>query len=628
MTALELISAANQVLFVGLFVAVLRAALKRPSRASWDTVLLFGPIAAVIILARFAPLAGVATDDPVFVGVVLLALNVAPYAMIRLVDDFSAPPGWVVRAGTVAFVGVALLGFAALSLPQLFELVTILWFLVVGGYSAYAFGTAAARSTGITRRRMTAVATGAILFSGAIVIVFANALAPGRELGLFTQLGALVAGIAFFMGFAPPPWIRRAWREPDLRRFLERSIHLVGLTDERRVVMELQQAAADAFGATGAAIGLVADDRPALRYVDRSGEWAEYPDDQFIGGRAFREQRRIVAMDAGASDPDHASIYVKNAANTVIAAPVTTEDRRIGVLTVYALRPPVFVEDDLWLLELLADQTAVVLEARLLAADANNLRAREDAARLKEEFLSAAAHDLRTPLTVVLGQAELLERRLARDPRAPVDSAGVARMAREARRLRDLVSELLDAKRLEQGGALIDPSPVDLRRLADTVRQRYHDQGLDLKVVVPGAPLVCAVDTARIEQVIENLVGNALKYTSSGEMPELHMEAGEAEARISVVDHGIGIPEGERERVFERFYRASNVQSITDTGIGLGLYICRRLIEAHGGRIWVEPTPAGGSTFTVSLPMEPAPVEAETTPASIPRPITEAAADA
>jgi len=80
---------------------------------------------------------------------------------------------------------------------------------------------------------------------------------------------------------------------------------------------------------------------------------------------------------------------------------------------------------------------------------------------------------------------------------------------------------------------------------------------------------------------------------------------------VSVVDHGVGIPDDEQERIFERFYRASNVQSITDTGMGLGLYICRRIVESHGGRVWVEATPGGGSTFLVAIPAQPAASPAE-----------------
>jgi signal transduction histidine kinase len=627
MTALELIDVANQVLFIGLFAAVLWRALKQPSRAAWDTVLLFGSIAGVVFIARAADILQLG-EQPWLIGAILLLLAIAPYAMLRLVGDFSRTPRWVLLAGGPFLAIVGVLGFVAFgTAPQVYEIVAIAWFLGVGGYAALAFGRAALATRGITQRRMTAVAFGTLLFIAAIVIAFADVLVENIDLAAAPQVISLFAGLSFFLGFAPPTWIRRAWREPDLRNFLERSIHLPTITDERRAVAEIQNAAAGAFGASGASIGLAVAGRPVLRYVNRAGDWVEYPDDAFIPGRAFQRQERVVALNAVELDPDHAAVYEQNQATTIIAAPITTDERRLGVLSVYADRAPIFVEDDLWLLELMAAHTALLLEARSLATVTSGLRAREESARLKEDFLSAAAHDLRTPLTVVLGQAELLERRVARDPSAPPDAAGIARMVREARRLRDLVSELLDAQRLEMGAEVMDLEPVDLRAVVESVRRRYHDQGIDLKVTVPADAAIGSIDGPRFEQVIDNLVENAIKYTSSGMLPEVELAVESGEARIVVTDHGVGVPEDERDRIFDRFYRATNVQGTTETGIGLGLYICRRIVEAHAGRIWVEPAPGGGSTFTVVIPVADAAV-ADPGRADWERPPAEASPDA
>lgn len=606
MTALELISLVTQGLFVGLFVVVLWHALRQPTRARIDTALLFGSIALVVVLSRAAPAFGI-TGSWV-AGAALLLLNVAPFAMIRLVDDFRGTARWIQVAGAVVFVAIA--GVTVVTIgasTTVAGIASVAWFVAVGGYAAVAFAREAGRTRGITQRRMAAVAMGAVIFIAVIVIALVEALTQDENalLGAGVQVGALASVLAFFLGFAPPTWVRRAWREPDLRAFLERSIHLTGVADDREALVELQRAAADTFGASGAAIGIADPDRPVLRYLDRDGRWAEYPNDQFIGGRAFTTQRRMFTMDAMRADPRHAEVYARAGASTVIAAPVTSEDRRLGVLTVYAERAPIFVEDDLWLLELLADQTGVLLEARTLTTQASELRAREDAARLKEEFLSAAAHDLRTPLTVVLGQAELIERRLLRDPHAPVDPAGIARLAREARHLRDLVSELLDAQRLEQGLAVMDLAPANLVSVVDAVRARHVAHGVPLTLDGSSEALVAAIDRPRLEQVIENLLENAFKYGADDQPPALSIWQADGEARIAVVDHGAGIPEAERERIFERFYRAKNAQSITDTGMGLGLYICRRIVQEHGGRIWAEATHGGGATFVLALPLQP-----------------------
>jgi signal transduction histidine kinase len=605
LSAIELISVTNQVLFIGLFAVVAWRALRQPTRANLDTTLLFGAIAGAVAVSRIGDWL-VVSEEPALTSLSLVLLNAAPFAMLRLVDDFRGTPRWVQYAGAAAFAVVSVLAVGSFAImAELVELVTIGFFVAVGGYAAIAFATESRRTRGITHHRMTAVAVGAGLFISAVVALFIGALFPAlaEAVGLAAQVAALAAVLAFFLGFAPPAWIRRAWREPGLRGFLERSVHLAGVADDRSAIAQLEVAASSAFGASGASVGIADADRGVLRYLTEDGAWVEHPDDAFIAGRAFTTQQRTVVVDAVATDPEHADAYRAAGARTVIAAPISTDERRIGVLSVYADRAPIFVEDDLWLLELLASQAAILLEARSLTLKSSALRAREEAAHLKEEFLSAAAHDLRTPLTVVLGQSELLERRIARDPTAPADAAGVGRIVREARRLRDLVSELLDAQRLEQGGAVMELSPADLCQVVEAVRDRHGGKGYPIRVSRPDRPLVGSVDRPRLEQVIENLVENAMKY-GDGSTPEVAVESVGGEARIAVVDHGIGIPQGERDRIFERFFRASNVQSITDTGLGLGLYICRRIVEEHGGRIWHEPTPGGGSTFVVALPIE------------------------
>ena len=607
MTALELISLINQVLFIGLFVVVLWHALRRGTRASWNTALLLGSIAVAVAISRVSGWFGLA-GEPFLTSITLILLSAVPFAMLRLVDDFSGSPRWVQVAGASAFISLAALtivGLGELTTPLV--ITTIAFFLAVGGYAAVAFARESRRAHGITRRRMTAVALGAALFIAAIVDLFVGVLIEPLSpiLSLIGQLLALAAVLSFFLGFAPPAWVRRAWREPDLRRFLERSVHLAGVADEYAALTELERAAAAAFGARGASIGLADEERRTLRYALADGGWGEFPDDVYIAGRAFSHQRRLVVHNAPEADPEHAVAYQEAGAHTVIAAPISTDDRRIGVLTVYAERAPIFVEDDLWLLELLASQTGLLLEARTLTAHASELRAREDATRLKEEFLSAAAHDLRTPLTVVLGQAELMERRASRNPGRPVDEVGLARIVREARRLRDLVAELLDAQRLEDGRAVVVRSPADLRQVVDTVRERHAGNGVEIGIRGGTEPLVSAIDRPRIEQVLDNLLENALKYGPAGGVPAIEISRADGHARISVIDHGVGIPEAERERIFERFYRASNAHDVTDTGLGLGLYICRRIVDEHDGRIRHAETPGGGSTFIIDLPLDP-----------------------
>ncbi|MGZ8475274.1 MAG: sensor histidine kinase [Candidatus Limnocylindria bacterium] len=605
MTALELLSWINRVLFVVLFVAVAWRAIRQPTKALVNTALLFGGIAFAVVGALAAEITGFAA--PWLTGALITLLNVCPWAMLRLVDDFRGSPRWVQVGGTITFMALAVLGLVLFdTAPQLVELATIAWFLVVGGYAAIAFARASRRSRGLTRWRMAAVAVGAYLFIATIVIVFAAALLPDIQAvtGPVTQVLALASVVSFFLGFAAPAWLRRAWREPNLRAFLERSVHLSGVVDDREVVTELQRAAADTLGAPGAALGLADAEGTTMRYVRSDGTWLEVPAETFIGGRAFAARQRLIVTDAATADPEQAAVYQGAHARVVIAVPVSAEERRLEVLTVFGDRAPLFVEDDLWLVQLLADQTAVILEARRMAREAIELRGREEATLLKEEFLSAAAHDLRTPLTVLLGQAELLERRLQRDPTTAIDPAGIVRIARESRRLRDLVSDLLEAQRIEDVGPGVDQEPADVRELVQSSLERYGYDGTEFESDLPDEPILVRMDPVRLEQVLDNLLENAVKYAPDGAPIQVRAWAENGEARISVVDRGIGIPESERGTVFERFVRASNAQARSDTGLGLGLYICWRIVEGHGGRIWADETPGGGSTFHVSLPAQ------------------------
>jgi signal transduction histidine kinase len=609
MTALELIGLVNQVLFIGLFVAVLVAALRRPTRTRLDAVLLFGSAASVVVLGRIAAWLGFAGDHWLQ-SVTLVLLNLAPLAMLRLVDDFSESPRWVQTAGLVAFVAIGVLGFVLPLTNDAVLLATMAFLVVVGGYAAFAFARQSRVTRGITSRRMTAVTVGAAAFVAALFAVFLGALNPdvAQVSAPTAQLLALLAVSAFFLGFTPPRWVRLVWRDPDVRRFLERSTQIIGVADDYAALSQMQAAAADAFGANGAVIGVAVPERGTLRYAARSG-WEEYADDRYVGGRAFTDRRRVVVLDSAAFDPDNVDDYRRVGARTVIATPIEAEGQPLGVLTVFADRAPIFAEDDLWLLDLLASHTGVLLEARALSARASELRAREDAARLKEEFISAAAHDLRTPLTVVLGQAELLQRRVLRRPSEPADPTSIGRIVREAHRLRDLVTELLDSQRLEESSAVLRFERIDLREVVEAVVERHREYGTSVEADIAPLELTVDADAGRLEQVIENLVENALKY-GGDTAPSVRAWTEDGLVLVSVVDHGIGIPEPERERVFERFFRASNAHSITDTGIGLCLYICRRIVEAHCGRIWFEQTAGGGSTFLLSVPTAPERIEA------------------
>ncbi len=230
--------------------------------------------------------------------------------------------------------------------------------------------------------------------------------------------------------------------------------------------------------------------------------------------------------------------------------------------------------------------------------------AREEV-RERDEFLAVAAHELRTPATALQLQIQLLRRLAKRSlhdlPR--LLAAKVDGLERQTRRLSALVNELLDVSRIRRGIEL-SYEPLDLAEVAreavDHLREELARSGSRLHLSL--SPARGRWDRLRIEQVVTNLLVNAAKF-GKGKPIALEVSADQARARIRVVDEGIGIAREHHGRVFERFARA--VQPHEFGGLGLGLYVVRRLVEAHGGEVRVDSVPGAGATFTVELPREP-----------------------
>jgi K+-sensing histidine kinase KdpD len=285
-----------------------------------------------------------------------------------------------------------------------------------------------------------------------------------------------------------------------------------------------------------------------------------------------------------------------------LAAPITSKERRIGVLVVLSPRSPLFANSDLELIQLLADEAAVILEFKTLVEQSAHVRAREEAARLKEDFLSSAAHDLKTPLTGIVTQAQVLQRRAQRDPSAPADKVGLDRLLEQSHRLKNLVLELLDVSRLEQGSLVGDREEVDIGQLVERLRQQERERWKRVTVTTEQGVLA-AIDPPRFEQVVTNLVENALKYSEPPVPVRVDVWQEHGQVRLSVHDEGIGIPVEDQPLVFERFHRARNVDDRRFAGMGLGLYIVRGIVEQHGGTIWVESKAGAGSTFHVAVPI-------------------------
>jgi len=246
-------------------------------------------------------------------------------------------------------------------------------------------------------------------------------------------------------------------------------------------------------------------------------------------------------------------------------------------------------------------------EAQLYAAELEDTNQRlEDANQMKDRFLSIASHELKTPITTIRGQAQLMLRRIAKKSTDNLDGveATLERINEQTGRLTMLIDELLDVSSMRAGKAHLNLRSCDVVELC---REVIEDQRLlssrKIALTVPEDPLTIYVDVDRLSQVLSNLVSNAIKYSPEHSAIEVSVKQEEQHICISVQDHGHGIPKDQQEHIFDTFYRTPDAQSSAKRGLGLGLAITKDIVERHNGRIWVDSEQGKGSIFTVELPL-------------------------
>jgi signal transduction histidine kinase len=227
-----------------------------------------------------------------------------------------------------------------------------------------------------------------------------------------------------------------------------------------------------------------------------------------------------------------------------------------------------------------------------------------EAERLKSTFISVISHELKTPVALIKGYADTLNREDA-DWDGPTIQNGLTVIEDEADRLAELIENLLAASKLQAEGMHLDLDDTDLPRLAELAIERFQTQTDQhtLRAEFPDSFPIVMGDTRRLRQVIDNLVSNAIKYSPDGGDVIIRGSYDDESVKISVIDQGIGLPPDELDRVFERFYRVNNGMAQKAQGTGLGLYLAHAVITAHGGTIWAESNPDGGATFSFVLPL-------------------------
>lgn len=322
-----------------------------------------------------------------------------------------------------------------------------------------------------------------------------------------------------------------------------------------------------------------------------------------------RQRRALFTADLDAADEEgevedgkalDPSFLRREKFSAAIALPIRTERKVFGILFTLASQPRTFSTLELDFARLLAERLGLALENVLL------VRELKAALRERDAFISIATHELKTPIATILSSAELLSH-LA-EPDKELHMVKVIR--RQAGYLARLSSQLLDVTRLQAGRLELERAPCDLVLLAREVIQRFalelgREARHRLRLVTGVPALVGRWDADRLEQVLVNLVGNAIKYSPEGGEVVVELARDGEQALVAVQDQGIGIPLEQQPRIFEAFQRGRNATLLRIEGTGLGLLISREIVERHGGTIGFVSEPGQGTRFFFRLPLAP-----------------------
>jgi len=329
-------------------------------------------------------------------------------------------------------------------------------------------------------------------------------------------------------------------------------------------------------------------------------------DDRVIAAILSSDQPRV---DTGLHTrlPGMAAALERQRANPAVASmisiPLTLDDEPLGLLDVVYRKRQAFTREDLAFLQALGHEAALAIRnARLYERERQQVTRLRSLDELQRGFISAVSHELRTPLTCIRTSVDLLDG-LENDPAE--DEAELIRTIRHhVGRLEGFVTDLLEITRLEAGQVTLSRQPTDLSslvsRAVETLQPLSDRKGQTIRLQLPEAARPVQVDRRRIEQAITNILSNAIRYTQKEGQIEVRVYSEADNQRVCISDNGPGIPEEDQPRVFEKFYVLDNGHGLS--GIGLGLYIAREMIELHGGRIWVASELGKGSTFCFQVP--------------------------
>ncbi|MDT5296885.1 MAG: hypothetical protein QOG79_127 [Mycobacterium sp.] len=328
--------------------------------------------------------------------------------------------------------------------------------------------------------------------------------------------------------------------------------------------------------------------------------------DSTLVGRAALAHRPLEVPDLAQADLDpHLEILFRDGWRSVLAVPMSRGDKIVGVLVIRRRSTGAFPPDMTELLQTFASQsTLAIVNARLFGELQTKTKELEIASQHKSDFLASMSHELRTPLNAVIGFSEVLLDRMFGEINERQDEY-LRDIFNSGRHLLELLNEILDLSKVEAGQMVLEPSTFGVGSALDytlkMVRERATRHAIALSVQVADDIDTIEADELQFKKVVLNLVANAVKFTPDGGSVSVRAYREGTDLVVTVTDTGIGVPPEDQERIFESFQQGRR-GAPKEEGTGLGLTLCRRIVELFGGRMWLKSTPGTGSTFGFSVP--------------------------
>jgi signal transduction histidine kinase len=388
----------------------------------------------------------------------------------------------------------------------------------------------------------------------------------------------------------------------DDQRFLSNLAEvLASALDERAMLSAIARLLVPRFGDV-CIVDLIEDDGWVQRVDNSLDQWQLSPTAALRSGETVLiAEPTQNALASIAPDPAGQTAIRNAGLRSLVLLPLIGRGRLLGVLTLGMTRPDRrFTKADLPALEDVAQRVA------LGADNARLYQQARQASRARDDTLSAISHDLRNGLNTVLTAASLLLRSLPPDAESRRDRRHVEAIRRSAERMNRLIGDLLDVASIESGRLFVEPRREPVGSIVAEAIAASHDQAVEKALRVeqdlPAKQLEALCDRDRVLQVLGNLIGNAIKFTPEGGMVKVSAETFDDEVLFAVRDTGIGVSAKQLSHVFDRFWQATPKARL---GSGLGLTIAKGVVEALGGRIWVESRPNEGTTFYFTVPLAP-----------------------